>query len=317
MIKKFIIRGVSKRFTGIQKLKAQKVPKMERSGAEAAEAQFTKIFGDKIIPQQSDKIDLKNGICKGVVLENGDVINANTVISSAGVQNTLTHFLRDDSSLDQYRSNLNQVKPSSGHACLYIGFDQTAKELGIKDTNLWVYPGYDHDKNVSDFQNNQDSDFPVLYMSFASSKDPAWDEHHPGTATMEVIVPSGFEHYQKWEKEPWKKRGNEYEVYKESISQRMIEGVYTNCPHLRDKIAFYELSTPLSTKAMANYTFGELYGIDHNPERFRNKWLKAKTPIKNLYLTGQDILTVGLAGALAAGVLTCSTLLKKNMFNKI
>ena len=47
MIKKFIIRGVSKRFTGIQKLKAQKVPKMERSGAEAAEAQFTKIFGDK------------------------------------------------------------------------------------------------------------------------------------------------------------------------------------------------------------------------------------------------------------------------------
>ena len=47
MIKKFIIRGVSKKFTGIQKLKAQKVPKMERSGAEAAEAQFTKIFGDK------------------------------------------------------------------------------------------------------------------------------------------------------------------------------------------------------------------------------------------------------------------------------
>jgi len=47
MIKKFIIRGVSKRFTGIQKLKAQKVPKMERSGSEAAEAQFSKIFGDK------------------------------------------------------------------------------------------------------------------------------------------------------------------------------------------------------------------------------------------------------------------------------
>ena len=47
MIKKFIIRGVSKKFKGIQKLKAQKVPKMERSGAEAAETQFYKIFGDK------------------------------------------------------------------------------------------------------------------------------------------------------------------------------------------------------------------------------------------------------------------------------
>jgi len=47
MIKKFIIRGVSKRFTGIAKLKAQKVPKMELSSAEAAETQFTKIFGEK------------------------------------------------------------------------------------------------------------------------------------------------------------------------------------------------------------------------------------------------------------------------------
>ena len=264
-----------------------------------------------------DKIWIENGVAKGVILESGEKILSKSVISTAGVGNTISKFLRDEKSLDQYRSNLNKVKPSSGHACLYIGFNQSAKDLGILDTNLWVYPSYDHDLSVQKFNESQDNDFPLLYMSFASSKDPDWDQNHPDTATMEVIVPSGFDHYEKWKEQPWRKRGHDYESYKENLSKRMIDSVYKHCPHLKDKISYYELSTPLSTKELANYEFGELYGIDHDPERFKQKWLKPKTPIKNLYLSGQDILTVGLAGALGSGVLTTSVLMGKNMFKKI
>lgn len=264
-----------------------------------------------------DKIWIDNGVAKGVILESGEKISSDSVISTAGVRNTISKFLRDEKSLDAYRSNLNKVKPSSGHACLYVGFNQSAKDLGVSDTNLWVYPSYDHDKSVQEFNENQDNDFPLLYMSFASSKDPNWDQNHPNTATMEVIVPSGFDHYEKWKEQPWRKRGEEYEEYKENLSKRMIASIYKHCPHLKDKISYYELSTPLSTKSLANYEFGELYGIDHDPGRFKQKWLKPKTPIKNLYLSGQDILTVGLAGALGSGVLTTSVLMGKNIFKKI
>ena len=69
---------------------------------------------------------------------------------------------------------------------------------------------------------------------------------------------------------------------------------------------YYELSTPLSVKSLANYQEGELYGLNHNPNRFRQKWLKAHTDIKNLYLTGQDIVTVGVTSALFSGLLTAS-----------
>ena len=273
--------------------------------------------GDLVKNCGVDKIWIENNTCKGVLLENGDKISSQTVISTAGVANTITKFLRDEEYLKDYKDNLKNVKPSSGHACLYIGFNQSAKDLGIKDTNLWVYPSYDHDSTTEKFQKNQDNDFPVLYMSFASAKDPDWDLYHPNTATMEVIVPSGFEHYEKWKDMPWRKRGEDYEDYKDQLCQRMIKSVYTHCPNLKDKISYYELSTPLSTKTLANYKFGELYGIDHDPQRFNQKWLKPKTPIKNLYLSGQDILTVGLAGALASGVLTTSVLLRKNMFKRI
>ena len=232
-------------------------------------------------------------------------------------QNTLNKFLANEPSLSKYRGNLKKVEPSSGHGCLYVGFDKTAKELGITNTNLWIYTSDDHDLNVEKYMNDENEEFPLIYLSFASSKDPKWDENYPSTATLEAIVPTSFDHYKKWNDKPWKKRGDEYLDYKEKFSQRIIDIIYKQCPNLKDKISYYELSSPLSTRDMAHYEFGELYGANHTPSRFRQKWLKPKTPIKNLYLTGQDITTVGLPSALMSGMLTSSTLLNKNLFKTL
>ena len=80
---------------------------------------------------------------------------------------------------------------------------------------------------------------------------------------------------------------------------------------------YHELSTPLSVKSLTNYQKGELYGIDHTPDRFHQKWLRANTDIKNLYLTGQDVITVGVTSALFSGLLTASAILKKNLMKKL
>ena len=48
MIKRFIIRGVSKKFKGVQKLPAQKTPTGSSTSAfEAGQKEFTKRFGEK------------------------------------------------------------------------------------------------------------------------------------------------------------------------------------------------------------------------------------------------------------------------------
>ena len=278
---------------------------------------ITENGGQIFISTGVDKISIKNNRVNGVILENGEKINSEIVISSAGVENTINKFLRGDKNYEKYKTNLDKVESSGSYICLYVGFNQTAEELGIKDTNLWIYPGYDHDKNLNDYRNKRTDEFPLLYLSFASSKDPSWQENHPGTATMEAITFSSYDSYQKWEEKPWKNRGEDYENFKEDISQKIISMIYKHVPQLKNKISYHELSTPLSIRDMANYKVGELYGINHTPSRFRQKWLKPKTTIKGLYFTGQDILTAGLAGALSAGVLTTSVILNKNMFKKI
>ena len=49
--------------------------------------------GDIFISSGVDKIYTQNNACKGVILENGDKIESDYVISSAGIQNTLNKFL--------------------------------------------------------------------------------------------------------------------------------------------------------------------------------------------------------------------------------
>ena len=104
---------------------------------------------------------------------------------------------------------------------------------------------------------------------------------------------------------------------KENFSERILKKVYEQVPQAKEAMDYYELSTPLSVKSLANYPKGELYGIDHTPDRFRQRWLKPRTNIKNLYLTGQDVITVGVTSALFSGLLTVSAILKKNLMKDL
>ena len=112
-------------------------------------------------------------------------------------------------------------------------------------------------------------------------------------------------------------RGDSYEDFKESVSQKILDVVYRHVPQVRDAMEFYELSTPLTVRDMALYPAGEMYGLDHTSERFRQKWLHPKTEINNLYLTGQDITTVGLTSALFSGLLTASSIIGKNLMKSL
>jgi all-trans-retinol 13,14-reductase len=109
------------------------------------------------------------------------------------------------------------------------------------------------------------------------------------------------------------KRGPDYGALKENLAKRLLDNVYRMVPQIRGKVDYQEVSTPLSTRHFANYAQGEIYGLDHTPARFRLKWLKPRTPVDGLFLTGQDIVSVGFGGALMGGVLAASAVLGKNV----
>lgn len=255
----------------------------------------------------------------GVKMLDGEVLTAPTIISSAGVDITYGSLL-SKAVQEQHgiAAKLKEVEPSASHVSLYLGLKHTAEELKLSKANLWIYPdNYDHDENLRRYEEDENAPLPVAYVSFPGAKDPDFTNRFPGRTTIEVIGFAPYERFAKWEDERWKHRGEEYEAYKEKLGNRLLEQLLKFEPQLRGKIDYQELSTPLSTKHFVGYKHGEIYGIDHSPERFNTRFLQPSTPIKGLLLTGQDTVTAGVGGALFSGALTASVLLRKNVMNEM
>lgn len=264
------------------------------------------------------EILVENNKAVGVKMEDGQAIFAKTIISDAGVVNTFSNLLPTEViEKHQLHQLVKKVKPAAAHIGLYIGIKQSAKDLRLPKNNYWLFPDdYDHDQLQSQYT-APDSSLPVAYISFPSAKNPEWEKQYPNKSTIEVIGLVPYEWFAKWEGTEWKKRGKEYEQLKEKLAQQLLAQLYRVQPQLKGKIDYYELSTPLSTRHFTGHQEGEIYGLAHTPERFQQTFLRATTPIKNLYLTGQDIVIASIGGGLMGGILCTSAILKKNMFNAI
>jgi len=250
-----------------------------------------------------EQVLVRDGRARGVRMADGQEIEARCVISDAGAINTFARLLPEATARELgYAERLAGVRPSIGHVGMYIGLKSTAAELGLPRTNYWIYPNNDYDGTVERFTADPSGPLPVVYLSFPSAKDPDFERRHPGRATIEIVAPAPYEIFERWAGSTWGKRGEDYEALKQSYGERLLEHLYDKVPQVRGRIDYWELSTPLSMQYFCGWSRGELYGLDHDPERFRAPWLRPRTRLPGLYLTGQDVMSCGVCGAMMGGV---------------
>ncbi|MDF1821624.1 MAG: NAD(P)/FAD-dependent oxidoreductase [Alcanivoracaceae bacterium] len=274
--------------------------------AETAIPQIQKNGGELFTYAAVEEVLIENDKAVGVRMADGTDIRAPIVISNAGVFNTFGKLVPEATAKKHgYIGKLDTVKRSMASLGMYIGIQDTAENLGLPKTNYWLYSSEDYEGSLERFFADPDNEeIPLVYISFPSAKDPAFLDKYPGRATIEIVAPGPHEWFEKWADKPWGKRGADYDALKEKWSQRLLERLYEHFPQLRGKIDYYELSTPLSTDFFCWYEKGEIYGLDHDPSRFEQKWLKPKTTINGLYLTGQDVISCGVVGAMIGGLAT-------------
>ena len=255
----------------------------------------------------------------GAEMANGTRFYADRVVSGAGLFTTYQKLLPKDAvQKHRLKEQLQKVRPSVAHACLYIGLNGSPEELQLPKANYWIYPEEGtHDEIVDRYLKDTSQAFPVGYISFPAAKDPDWSNRYPGKSTIDIITLLPYEEVAQWEDSRWKKRGDSYEAFKENIAQRLLAELYRLEPQVEGKVDYYELSTPLTTKHFVNYERGEIYGLDHTPDRFKNRFLRPHTPIQNFFLTGQDIVTAGVGAALFSGLITASAMTRKNLVERL
>jgi all-trans-retinol 13,14-reductase len=266
--------------------------------------------GGVVVSAEVERIVVDRHRAVGVRMRDGRVFHAPRVISDAGVATTFGTLLSPAAAAaHRLAPSVPGVPASPSHLCLYVGLDRTAQQLGFGRSNVWRYPGEDHDASVARFLEDPEAPLPVAYLSFPSAKDPDFERRHPGKATVEVITIGPYERFAPWEDTRWGRRGAEYDAFKARLTERLLAELYAEHPSARGHVVHAELSTPLTTRHFAGHPHGEIYGLSHVPARFEARALRPRTPIAGLYLTGADVCTAGVGGALFGGMLTASAIL--------
>jgi all-trans-retinol 13,14-reductase len=289
---------------GASRIAASIAPVIERAGGRI-------VVGAEV---EQILLDAARNRAVGVRMADGRELRAPLILSDAGAWNTYARLLPPDApGRAQAIAEIERIPISMGHLCLYVGLRRDAGEPEFGYTNLWIYPGPDHDANVARYAAGPEQPFSGLFISFPSAKDPDFARRHPGKATIEVVTLAPYRWFERWADTRWKRRGADYDALKRGLAERLRAELEQHLPAVRGKIEYCELSTPLSTRHFANYRQGQIYGPASTPERFAARALSPRTPIRNLYLTGADAGLLGVVGALAGGALAASAVLRRNV----
>ena len=270
--------------------------------------------GTVFVGEKVRNIIIENGIAKGVLMNNGDIIPSKNVVSAAGIRTTFETLINKLQVPKIYKNILSKVKPSVQHFYLFVNLDGTPEELNLPSNNFWIYPE-NPDTGESDYTElingmltdpvDSNSRVPA-FLGFSCRKDTSWNERFPNKSNCVIITQVDYEYFKQWENE----RDIDYRRIKNEISIKILDTIlYKYFPQTKGKVRDFDSATPLTTKFYLNSTHGESYGLEMNKYRAINCFdIRPKTPIKNLYLTGQDICTLGFTGALMSGVLTSNVM---------
>ena len=282
---------------GSSRIAATIVPLIEEAGGHVA------------VSAEVAQVLVENGKAAGVRMADGRVVRAPLVASDAGWALTVGKLVPREW-VPRF-PDLSAIGPSLGHLCLHLGIRGTDQELGLTGTNRWIYDGPDIDGAFARFDRDPSAPFPVVFLSFASAKDPTFQARFPGKSTIEAVTMGGWEPFAPWADTRWGRRGAGYEERKARLTERMLAVVESHVPSIRGRIEVVELSTPLSTAHFAAHPRGEIYGLAATPRRFEAS-IPVRTPLPGLFLTGADAGTSGLTGALMGAMLSASAILREN-----
>jgi phytoene dehydrogenase-like protein len=121
-----------------------------------------------------------------------------------------------------------------------------------------------------------------------------------------ILEPMYWHEVAEWADTKVEKRGNAYKEFKQRRTEQLIDYLNQRHPELKNSIAAYYTSTPLTFRDYTATKEGSAYGNVkdfHHPEL---SLLPAKTRLSNLFLTGQNNNVHGMIGVMMTAMYTCA-----------
>jgi all-trans-retinol 13,14-reductase len=243
----------------------------------------------------------EEGRAVGVRTSDGEEIMAPVIVSAIGAGETVERLLPDAICEQEWAREIASFEPSICHFDMFIGFEGDIARHGATRANHWFYESWDTNDGI--WLDAESSPIPMMFVSFPSLKDP---EHDPGPSnkhTGEALVWADWSSVAGFADREPEERAAEWAAFKQGVEAKMMAFFEEKFPALAPLVVYRELGTPLATAAFTGHEKGGFYGVETTPRRILSEALAARTPVPGLFLTGQDVMIPGIAGALAGGML--------------
>jgi phytoene dehydrogenase-like protein len=233
------------------------------------------------------RLQVKDGAVAGIVLANGDVIDAPVVISNADPKRTLLGLLEP-----QY------LKPSFLQRLQHYRMYGTVAKVNLALSGLPTFKGVDGDATAllsGRIQISPEIDY--LERAFDASKYGEFSQHPYIEATIPTLwdsslAPAGkhvMSIYMQYA--PYKLREADWDSQRDALGETVINTLAEYAPDLPSLIEAREVITPKDLEQTYGLTGGHIFhGELALDQLFTMRplldWAQYRTPIKNLYLCG-------------------------------
>jgi phytoene dehydrogenase-like protein len=232
------------------------------------------------------RIRVTSGRADGVVLENGETIDAQLVASSADPHVTFLRLLDPTTLPDDFVEGVRNFRFRGASAKVNLALDGlprfTAKPDG--DTHLRgaisISPSVDYmERAYDDAKYGRFSSRPYMDIVIPSLTDPTVAP--PGKHVMSCFVQYA----------PYHLANGTWDDQREAFGDTVIETLAEYAPNMKDIVLHRQVVTPLDLERDWSLTEGNIFQGELSPDQLffmrpLPGWARYKTPVKGLYLCG-------------------------------
>ncbi len=234
------------------------------------------------------KIVTKNGAATGIVLENGEEIEATTIISSADAKQTFLKLVEPTYLDPLFLLQVKNIRARGTVAKINLALDALPKFQGTSDHEsesvlggvIHIGPTLDYLERAADAAKyGRFSERPFLEIVIPTVAEPS-------------LAPAGKHVMSVWMQfAPYTLRGANWHEQRDALGDTVVNLIEEYAPGFKNSILHRQVLTPLDLEQSFGLTGGHPYHAELGLDQifFMRPvpgWARYHTPIKNLFLCG-------------------------------
>lgn len=222
-----------------------------------------------------ESMQVANGRVESVLLESGEVLSADRILSSAGYVETM-RLLRNDDSVPSG----HEVGQLSFTECIFV-LDRQPSEIGIDTTIIFF-----NDSDKFSYR-KPDSLIDTSSAVICCPNNFRFETPLP-ESVIRITNMANFDLWNALSQE-------EYRSQKDACLKAALEQAIRVVPDFRHCITFADMFTPKTIHRFTGHLNGAVYGSPH-------KIKDGRTHLDNLFICGTDQGFLGIVGAMLSGI---------------